>query len=65
MAAADDVEDLIERFHQALDEFVKGHPEPCKELFSHREDVTLIVRLFVVGRFICEYCSIGVPSVNH
>jgi hypothetical protein len=41
MAAADDVDDLIERFHQALDEFVKGNPEPCKELFSHREDVTL------------------------
>ncbi len=41
MAAADDVDDLIERFHRALDEFVKGHPEPCKELFSHRQDVTL------------------------
>jgi ketosteroid isomerase-like protein len=41
MAAADDVDDLIERFHQALDEFVKGNAEPCKELFSHREDVTL------------------------
>jgi ketosteroid isomerase-like protein len=41
MAAADDVDNLIERFHQALDEFVKGNPEPCKELFSHREDVTL------------------------
>ncbi len=41
MAAADDVDGLIERFHQALDEFVKGNPEPCKELFSHREDVTL------------------------
>ncbi len=41
MAAADDVDDLIGRFHQALDEFVKGHPEPCKELLFHREDVTL------------------------
>lgn len=41
MTAAGDLDDLIERFHQALDEFVKGNPEPCKEFFSHREDVTL------------------------
>jgi ketosteroid isomerase-like protein len=41
MAAADDVDELIERFHLAQGEFVKGNPEPCKSLFSQREDVTL------------------------
>jgi|SRR5215216_4210071 len=41
MAAVDDVDELIEQYHQALDEFVKGNPEPAKKLFSHREDVTL------------------------
>ena len=41
MAAVDDVDELIERFHQAQGEFVKGDPEPVKKLCSHREDVTL------------------------
>src|SRR5215208_7089295 len=41
MSAADDVDDLIERYQLGLDEFMKGNPEPVKELFSHREGVTL------------------------
>jgi ketosteroid isomerase-like protein len=41
MSAVDDVDELIERFHLAQGEFVKGNPEPVKRLFSHREDVTL------------------------
>jgi len=41
MAALDDVDELIEQYHQAADEFLKGNPEPVKKLFSHREDVTL------------------------
>ena len=41
MAAVDDVDLLIDQYQQALDEFMKGNPEPVKELFSHREDVTL------------------------
>ena len=41
MAAVDDVDRLIERFHLAQEEFVKGNPEPTQELFSHTEDVTL------------------------
>ena len=41
MAAVDDVKELIEQYHQALDEFVKGNPEPVKKLYSHRDDVTL------------------------
>jgi ketosteroid isomerase-like protein len=41
MAAVDDVDELIEQYQLALGEFVKGNPEPAKELLSHREDVTL------------------------
>jgi hypothetical protein len=41
MAPVDDVDRLIERYQLALHEFVKGDPEPAKQLFSHREDVTL------------------------
>ena len=37
----DDVERLIERYHLALGEFMKGNPEPVKRLWSHREDATL------------------------
>ncbi len=31
----------IDRYHEALREFVKGNPEPQKQMFSHRDDVTL------------------------
>jgi ketosteroid isomerase-like protein len=41
MAAVDDVDQLIEQYQLALDEFVKGNPGPGKKLVSHREDVTL------------------------
>jgi ketosteroid isomerase-like protein len=41
MSAADDVDELIEQFHLAQGEFVKGNPEPVKKLLSRREDVTL------------------------
>ena len=41
MAALEDVDKLIEKYDLALGEFVKGNPEPVKELFSHRDDVTL------------------------
>ena len=38
---ADDLDEVLERFHLAQGEFAKGNPEPCKRFFSHREDVTL------------------------
>ena len=38
---SDDVDSAIERNHFAMSEIVKGNPEPCEGLFSHREDVTL------------------------
>jgi ketosteroid isomerase-like protein len=41
MAAVDDVDELIERFHLALGEFLKGDPEPVKKLWAHGEDVSL------------------------
>ena len=40
MAAVDDVDELIERYHQALRELVNGDPEPLKEVYSHRDDVS-------------------------
>jgi ketosteroid isomerase-like protein len=41
MAAVDDVDELIERYHLALGEFMKGNPEPAKRLWSRREDASL------------------------
>jgi ketosteroid isomerase-like protein len=31
----------VEQCHLALGEFVKGNPEPLKDTYSHREDVSL------------------------
>ena len=41
MAAIDDVDELIEQYHLALGEFMKGNLEPAMKLFSHRDDVSL------------------------
>jgi hypothetical protein len=41
MTATDDVDELIERYQLALDEFMKGNPKPVQVLFSHREDASL------------------------
>ena len=41
MAAVDDVDELIEQYYRAQGEFLKGNPEPVKDLFSRREDVTI------------------------
>src|ERR671912_312641 len=41
MPSVDDVDRLIEQYQLGLEEFVKGNPEAVKELFSHRDDVTL------------------------
>ncbi len=41
MTALDGVDEVVEQYHLALGEFMKGNPEPVKKLFSHREDVTL------------------------
>jgi ketosteroid isomerase-like protein len=41
MAAVDDVDQLIDQYQLALGEFVKGNPDPVRELYSHRDEVTL------------------------
>ena len=41
VAALDDVDELIEQYFRAQREFLRGNPEPVKNLFSHRQDVTL------------------------
>jgi hypothetical protein len=41
MAAVDDVDKLIEQFHLAQAEIVKGNPKPVRKLWSHRDDVSL------------------------
>ena len=41
MAGVDDLDGVLEQFKRAGQEFVKGHPKPVQELFSHRDDVSL------------------------
>jgi ketosteroid isomerase-like protein len=41
MTVVDDVDQLAEQYRLGLEEFMKGNPDPVKELFSHRDDVTL------------------------
>lgn len=41
MADNPDLDEVIDRFHVALDAFFKGDPEPMKAMYSHRDDVSL------------------------
>ena len=41
MAAVEDVDEVLEQYHLAAEEFIKGDPEPYKMVFSHKDDVTL------------------------
>jgi ketosteroid isomerase-like protein len=41
MTTVDDLDQVIERSHLALGEIVNGNPEPLKEMYSHRLDVSL------------------------
>jgi ketosteroid isomerase-like protein len=41
MAAVDDLDEVVEQYHLAAREFIKGNPEPYKRVFSHREDVSV------------------------
>jgi ketosteroid isomerase-like protein len=36
-----DLLNVVQQYHTALDEFARGDPEPVKQIFSHRDDVTL------------------------
>lgn len=37
-----DIQQVIDLYHDACDQFSRGDPQPVKMLYSHREDVTLI-----------------------
>jgi ketosteroid isomerase-like protein len=41
MTPSDDFEQVVEQYHRALREFVKGDFEPARALFSQRDDATL------------------------
>jgi ketosteroid isomerase-like protein len=36
-----DIQDIIDQYHKAADEFSRGDSLPVKMIFSHRDDVTL------------------------
>ena len=37
----DDLDQLLERYHRALSEFMTGNPQPAVAFFSSRDDITL------------------------
>ena len=41
MAAVEDLDEVLEQSHLALDELMRGSPDGYKKLFSRRDDVTL------------------------
>jgi ketosteroid isomerase-like protein len=41
MTTVDQVDQLIDQYQLALDEFMKGNPKPVQELFSHTEEASL------------------------
>ena len=50
MAATDDLDRVIEQYHQALDEFSRGNPDPVKEFYSTRDDVAIANPFFPLTR---------------
>ncbi len=41
MATVDELDKVIEQWHPASNEFLKGNPEPVNKLWSRRDDVSL------------------------
>jgi hypothetical protein len=41
MAAADDFDEVLQQYHLALDEIMKGSAQGYKRVYSRRDDVTL------------------------
>jgi hypothetical protein len=50
MAAADDLDQVIEQYHLALDEFSRGNPDPVKAFYSGRDDVVIANPFFPLTR---------------
>jgi ketosteroid isomerase-like protein len=50
MAAADVLDQVIEQYHQALDEFSRGNPDPVKDFYSGRDDVAIANPFFPLTR---------------
>ena len=42
MRAVEEFDEVVEQYHLAIGEFMKGNPKPAKKMFSHRDDVTLL-----------------------
>jgi ketosteroid isomerase-like protein len=40
--AASDLDHVIQQYHRAADEFVRGNPQPIQLLFTRRDDVSLL-----------------------
>jgi len=68
MSALDDLDGVIEQYHEAADQFSRGDPEPIKALYSHRDDVTLAnpfgpaVRGVDAGRGEAGLCLIAIQG---
>jgi hypothetical protein len=41
MSAVDAFDEIVEPYHQALGEIIKGNPEGYRNVYSHRDDVTI------------------------
>src|SRR3712207_3415575 len=41
MAAVEDLDEVLQQYHLALNELMRGSPDAYKKLFSRRDDVTL------------------------
>jgi ketosteroid isomerase-like protein len=39
--AEPDLDSFVDEYHQALDAFFRGEPEPTKKLYSHEDDASL------------------------